>query len=158
MPMKLRLPIIFAAVLVLAAAVYVAVSLALSPGAVPALFSLPGQQRNFTLIPAAELPQTQADLFGTVVEKRDNSLRLRPITKAAGEQNNPLVELVLAAGTKVFLDTTSDRSGTIVNGMLQQTLEPFDPNNIAPNDTVVAWGQRRGDRLTADIVVDERNH
>jgi hypothetical protein len=157
MSLKLRLPIIFAMVLALAAAAYLAVSLALSPAAQQALSSLPGQRRNFTLIPATELPQTQADLLGTVVEKRDNSLMLRPITKAAGEQNNPLVELVLAAGTKVFMDTTSDRTGTIVNGMLQQTIEPFDPNNIAPNDTIVAWGQRRGDRLTAEVVVVERN-
>jgi len=158
MPMKLRLPIIFAAVLVLAAAVYVAVSLALSPAGAQALLSLPGQRRDFTLIPATELPSTQADLFGTVIEKRDNSLMLRPIAKTAGQENNPPVELVLAAGTKVFLDTTSDRTGTIVNGMLQQTLETLDPNNIAPNDTIVAWGQRRGDRLTAEVVVDERNH
>jgi len=156
MPIKLHLPIIVALVLVLAAAVYVGVSLALSPG--HTLLSLPGPQRNFTLIPATELPQTQADLFGTVIEKRDNSLMLRPLTKTTGEQNNPLVELVLAAGTKVFMDTTSDRTGTIVNGMLQQTIEPFDLNNIAPNDTIVAWGQRRGDRLTAEVVVDERNH
>jgi len=156
MPMKLRLPIVLGIVLALAAAAFVAVSLALSPG--QALSALTSQQRNYTLIPAAELPPTQADLLGTVLEKRDNSLTLRPITKTAGEENNPPVELVLAAGTKVFIDTTSDRTGTVVNGQLQQTLEPFDPNNIAPNDTIVAWGQRRGDRLTAEVVVDERNH
>jgi len=156
MSMKLRLPIIIATVLVLAAAVYVAVSLALSPGR--ALASLTGQRRDYTLIPATALPPSQADLFGTVIQKQDNSLMLRPITKTAGQENNPPVELVLAAGTKVFIDTTDERTGTIVNGLLQQTIEAFDPNNIAPNDTIVAWGQRRGDRLTAEVVVDERNH
>ena len=158
MPLKLRLPIIVVTLLALAAAAYLAVSLAVGPGTLPALFSRPGQQRDFTLIPATELPPNQADLLGTVIEKRDNSLMLRPITKSAGDQNNPPVELVLAADTKVYIDTTSDRTGHIVNGMLQQTLEAFDPNNIAANDTIVAWGQRRGDRLTAAIVVDERNH
>jgi hypothetical protein len=156
MSIKLRLPILLAAVLVLAAAVFVAVSLALSPG--QALSALTGQRRDFTLIPATELPPTQADLFGSVIEVRDNSIMLRPITKSAGDQNSPPVEVVVTANTKVFMDTTSDRTGTIIDGKLQQTLEPFDINNIVATDTVVAWGSRRGDRLAAEVVVDERNH
>jgi hypothetical protein len=158
MPTRLRLSLVFVTVLALAAAAYLGVSLALSPNVRQTLVSLPGQRRNFTLIPATELPQTQADLFGTVVEKRDNSLMLRPITKAAGDENNPLVELVVTASTKVFMDTTSEQTGTIIDGKIQQTIVPFDISNAIPTDTIVAWGSRRGDRLTAEVVVDERNH
>ncbi len=138
---------------------FFAVTLALSPAGRQSILSLAGQTRNYTLIPAPELPQTQFDLLGAVVERHDNSLMLRPITKGPGDASHPLVEVVVVTGsTLVYLDTTSDRTGTIVDGKLQQTLAPFDAKNILPSDTLVAWGQRRGDRLTAEVVVDERHH
>jgi hypothetical protein len=155
---KRRLLLIILAAFVLAAAAYLAVTLALSPSLGQALAALPGQRRDYTLIPATELPPSQADLFGSVVEVRDKSLMVRPITKSAGDQNSPLVEVVVTAATRVFMDTTTDRNGTIVNGQLQQTLATFDVGHILASDSVVVWGSRRGDRLTADVLVDERNH
>ena len=156
--MKRRLPPVIVAVFALAAAAYLAVTLSLSPALSQALAALPGQRRDYTLIPATERPPSQADLFGSVVEVRDNSLMVRPITKQAGDQNSPLVEVVVTGATGVFMDTTSDRTGTIVNGQLQQTLETFDVGHILASDAVVVWGARRGERLTADVLVDERNH
>src|SRR5262249_38403507 len=152
---KLRMALLAAVALVLAAAIYLGVTLALSPAARAAQ---PGRPGNAALIPATELPPTQPDLFGQLVEKRDHSLMLRPITKGPNDASNPLVEVVVAANTTVYLDTTSEQTSPIVNGTIQQTLAAFDFNQMAPPDTVVAWGTRRGDRLTADVLVDERNH
>ena len=156
--MKLRLPLIFIAVLGLAAAAYLGVSLARSPNIQQALLSRPGQRRDFNLIPATQLPQTQADLLGAGVAVRDNSLMVRPITKGPSDPSNPPVEVVMTAATQVFMDTTDERTGTIVNGALHQTLAAFEVTHIQATDTVVVWGSRRGDRLTAEVLVDERNH
>lgn len=158
MPAKLRLTFIIGSIIALAVAAYLAVTLALSPAARQALLSPPGQPRNASLVPAAELPETQPDLVGTLVAKQDNSLMLRPITKGPNDANNPLVEVVVTAQTEVYIDTTSEQTSPIVNGTIQQTVETFDVGHMAPADTVVAWGARRGDRLTAEVVVDERNH
>jgi hypothetical protein len=158
MPAKMRLALLTGSILALSGAAYLGVALALSPAARQALLAPPGQPRNASLVPATELPQTQPDLFGMLVAKQDNSLILRPITKGPNDANNPLVEVVVTAQTKVYIDTTSEQTSPIVNGSIQQTVETFDAGRMVISDTVVAWGSWRGHRLTAEVVVDERNH
>lgn len=117
----------------------------------------PGQRVNLELIPAPELPPTQADLSGTLVEVKDNSLMLRPLSKGAGIQAGSLIEVVITGNTKVFRDDTHDGPGSnavIANGRIQQVVLRSDMGGFNTGDTIAIWGARRGDRLTADVVLD----
>jgi hypothetical protein len=132
------------------------------------------------LTPAAELPQTNPDLAGEVKEIKDNSLTVAQavlnsnLTEAKkpdydstlGKQSNmtgdtttgPTLEVVVAKETKIYRDTTKDnlprpKPGEDTNISMQQKLEEASLSQILAGSRVQVWGQKRGDRLIADVII-----
>jgi hypothetical protein len=161
LPLKLGI-LAVAVILLLAGAAYAAVTLA-NPNA--NLFQLPGlagdpnakkPNSQFTVNYAADFPRTNPDIVGPLVTKQDNSLMVRPASKTENP-DAPLTEIVLTQDTKLVRNATGDHlSGVPAPGaIVQQVLEPYPLAQVAVGDNVIAWGQRRGERLIADFVMVE---
>ncbi len=122
----------------------------------------------FKQIPASELPKQAADLRGLVTSVQNNSIYVAQADKIQmavinGVQqqqptpSGPSTEVVVSKDTKIYRDVTmenfqspSTASGTV---QIQQKLDPADISAITANSYVQVWGQRRGDRINADVVV-----
>ncbi len=77
---------------------------------------------------------------------------------AAPTPSGPVTEVVVSQNTTIYRDTTMNnvprpQSGSSVNLGVQQVLEPADISSISDSSLVQVWGQKRGDRLIADIIV-----
>ncbi len=115
--------------------------------------------------PAPEIPTRKADLSGLVTDVKDNSLIVQPQNGAVsvgpgspahGDATSPTKEVVVNENTRIFRDTTMDsqpapqRSGKFG---LQQTLEAMTVGQITKSQYIQVWGQSRGDRLFAEVIV-----
>ncbi len=72
--------------------------------------------------------------------------------------SGPVTEVVVSQSTVIYRDTTMNsvpkpQAGSSVNIGVQQTLELADISSISDSSMVQVWGQKRGDRLIADIIV-----
>ncbi len=109
------------------------------------------------LTPAPELPVTHADLEGDVTNIQDNSIYVsnRPNNSVPA---GPVTEVVVSQKTKIYRDITLDtvptpQSGTTTNLGAQQVIEPADVSSISTDSHVQVWGQMRGNRLNAEVVL-----
>ncbi len=82
-----------------------------------------------------------------------------PSTNAvAPTPSGPVTEVVVSQNTTIYRDTTMNsvqrpQPGTSVNIGVQQVLEPADISSISTSSLLQVWGQKRGDRLIADVIV-----
>jgi hypothetical protein len=164
MPPKLRTPlIILGAIVLLASAAFVGLSL-LNPnlansGSLP----VPGAATNssgkmpgvtFDVIPATEIPATNPDLVGRLQNRQDNSLMVLPDTKGAPAL---VVEVVITTQTRLYRNTTGDQlhgappSGTTI----RMVVVPYTLEQVAAGNTIITWGERRGDRIVAEVIMVE---
>ncbi len=77
---------------------------------------------------------------------------------AAPTPSGPVTEVVVSQNTTIYRDTTMNsvprpQAGSSENIGVQQVLEPADISSISDSSLVQVWGQKRGDRLIADIIV-----
>ena len=157
------------ATLLLAGVAYVAVGLA-NPNAnlfaglqLPGLAADPDAKKpnsQFTVNYAADFPRSDPDIVGPLVSRQDNSLMVRPVSKTRNP-DTPLTEIVVTQDTKLVRNATGDHlSGAPAPGTtVQQVLEPYTLDQVNVGDNVIAWGQRRGERMIADFVMVETvNH
>jgi hypothetical protein len=133
-----------------------------------------GSQRvSIKIIPSKALPQQTPDLEGLVVRTQDNSLFVGKmqnmmVTNINGKistsptPEGPYTEVVISQESKVYRDVTMnqmpDPSKTSSGGTteVQQQLEAGSLSDaVAGNSHLQVWGQKRGDRLIADVVVIE---
>ena len=129
-----------------------------------------GSSVFFKQVPAPELPKQAPDLRGMVTSIQNNSIFVSQADKIQvsvinGVQQNlstptgPATEVVVSKDTKIWRDTTMDnmpKPGASSSGgpmQIQQKVEAADISAITSNSFVQVWGQRRGDRITADVVV-----
>src|SRR5260221_7088561 len=161
---RMRTPLmVLAVVVVLAAAAFVGLSL-LNPN-LAAFSGLPlpgaateagGQKRSVTynVVPATEMPATPPDVVGRLEQRQDNSLMVRPDSKGAPA---PLVEVVITSQTRLYRNATGDFAGTppAPGATLPMVLAPIRPEEVSIGQRVIAWGQQRGQRLVADVVMIE---
>jgi hypothetical protein len=121
-------------------------------------------------IPAPELPKQAADLRGQVASVQNNSIyvaqqdkiRVAVINGQVQQQptpSGPSTEVVVSKETKIYRDVTMDDMAKPAPGasgstmQVQQKVEAADISAITPNSFVQVWGQRRGDRLNAEVIV-----
>ncbi len=154
-------------VALLAAAVFLAVRLlnakasAGGPGMPPAGAGGPGGTVfMLKLTPAPELPLVHADLGGVVTRIQDNSLFVTETTHQSTDAppSGPVTEVVVSQKTTIYRDTTLDsvpapQPGTTTNLGVQQVVEPAVVSSISTDSFVQVWGQKRGDRLNADVIL-----
>ncbi|MEW5720801.1 MAG: hypothetical protein AB1817_19405 [Chloroflexota bacterium] len=130
-----------------------------------------GPQSNVKLqtIPAKELPQVDAAVKGIFVSRKDSSVlvgtgqvRMMAQQKADGtvsmstNHDGPTVEVVLTHDTQIWRDVTLKQfEGQQPSGetTVQQVIEPGNIDEIAENCNLTVWGERRGDRVTATILM-----
>ncbi len=131
-----------------------------------------GGAKSFSikLIPSKDLPQQKADISGMVVRTQDNSFFVGEMNQMMVSNVNgkistsptptgPYTEVVVSKETKIYRDITMESmpdpskiSGNTTE--VEQKLEAGTLSDVvAGNSNIQVWGQKRGDRLIADIVV-----
>ena len=129
-----------------------------------------------TTMPALELPDAPSDVHGVFVSREDNSITvgtgaielnvdIRQTPGGTIEPNvsltadGPEIEVVVTHDTVTYREETEEPggSGGDVNGgehTVQQVVRQVDSlEELGKNTEVIAWGEQRGDRVVADILV-----
>lgn len=136
-----------------------------------ALVSGSGDQKSGSAVqvdvkPAAEMPESPADVSGLFVRREDNNLfvgtgQLSAVLvdgKWKQYHDGPVMEIVTTHHTQIYRDNILQKLGGVApSGSVQQVLEPGSVEEMGENTFVMAWGQRRGDRLVAEVVVFSPN-
>ncbi len=143
----------------------------------------PGGQVSISIQPSSELPSTKPDFIGQVQSVTGNSIMAQQQSKGIiiqsgsavkgdGSSSGPVVssssdnnstgitlEVVATKETKIYRDTTMETnpkpnpSSGSGNFVMQQTLELADMTQVQNGYRIQVWGQKRGDRLIADVIV-----
>jgi len=128
------------------------------------------------ITPAAELPTTQPELIGSFVERKDKTIVIQSVSLDAGkggvvvqsssggegevlssspgDNNGPKVEVVIAAETTIYIETT-DMGGPPTSGetqVLQQTVKEGSLDDLTSQSFVTVWGRKSGDRIIAEVL------
>ena len=179
-PKKSKLPYFIGAglVVLLAAATFVAgkylnggsSNVGPTDGSGPSLsISGPGgeaQSFELDIEPAEELPKTQPEKKGLVVERKDNSIFIGTgeVYKMASsgqgdaepavdaDYSGDKVEIVISNDTIIYRDTT-ELDPENPEATIQQTVELVTIDDITPQSSIWVWGRKAGDRIIADVVV-----
>jgi hypothetical protein len=125
-----------------------------------------GQVAEAQWEPAAEYPASEPDVAGAFARRQDNSLFIDEtedgfviarndegsfsVINATGQ----IREVVVTGETAVYVDTTHDNiDEAVAEGKLLQKLKPGSIEEIGDLSYVLAWGEIRGDRLIASVLV-----
>jgi hypothetical protein len=128
----------------------------------------PGGAVSVEVENAKELPQSPPDVTGIFSRREDNSIFVTSgdgtftvTVDESGHVNTDTggstqeVEVVVTGDTVVYKDVTQSQfgGGPPSSGKVQQKVEPGSADEIGENSFVTAWGERRGDRLIASVVL-----
>jgi hypothetical protein len=116
------------------------------------------------ITPAPELPATPADVTGSFVERKDNTLVVQAVTFGTGvggaaadspvdENSGVRVEVVITGETLIYKDVTefpAPVNGEVHN--VQQAAEESALDDLNTQCFLSVWGRRSGDRIIADVL------
>ena len=116
------------------------------------------------ITPAPELPATQADVTGSFVERKDNSITVQAVTFGSGvggvsgevpmdESSGITLEVVVTSATRIYKDVTkfpAPVNGEVQN--VQQAAEEGTLDDLNTQSFLSVWGRRSGDRIIADVL------
>jgi hypothetical protein len=128
------------------------------------------QAIKIEMVAAPELPKTPETVNGVFVRREDNSffvgtgnLKLSMTMEQNGggvvnaDYDGPVIEVVVTRDTLLYRDETpaffskADLSGEVE---IQQVVRQVDaPEGLGENSTIRVWGQQRGDRVVAEVLV-----
>jgi hypothetical protein len=115
--------------------------------------------------PAEELPDTPPEIAGLYSRREDNSIFVKEtdggfrismdeegnVSTNAGDVET---EIVVTNETEVYIDTTSEQLEDLEDGdTLYQKLEPGTIEDLGYLSFMQVWGERRGERVIADVLV-----
>lgn len=127
-----------------------------------------GQAMSLEIVPAKELPGAPPDVAGLFASRGDQSVT---VSEASGgrvmmqvDQSGKVTsqtdgasrdtEVVVTADTLIYRDATQpDPANLPADGKVQQKVEAGTLDEIGENSFVSAWGERRGDRLIARMIL-----
>jgi hypothetical protein len=121
----------------------------------------PGGTQSLEIVPAEELPSEPTDIRGLYVRREDNSLfvgtgeimlNIRD-GEVISDYDGPEVEVVVTHDTVVYRDKTPYGTGEAEDGKIQQVVKPGSLEEIEKHSLISAWGQERGGRLFAEVLV-----
>ncbi len=118
---------------------------------------------------APELPQGNPQVAGAYAGREDNSIFVNEteggfviakdendsfsVTNTTGKTS----EVVVTSETAVYVDTTQeDVDGAFSDGKIYQQVEPGSVDEMGELSFVRAWGEKRGERVIADVLVYNR--
>lgn len=124
---------------------------------------------DIEVIASKELPSEPADANGMLTRRTDNRVFIcntrkglevsgdRKAVTAHEECDGPEIEVVVGHETLLYRDLTSKAlHGSIpASRSAQQVIEAATIADLDVNQHVWVWGERRGDRLTARVVLFE---
>jgi hypothetical protein len=121
----------------------------------------PGDRPNFQIAPAAELPTTQPNVRGSVVQRTDKTISVverggfGPGEANQSQNNNaPQIAVVVTNDTLIYHDITRmNLNEGAPGGTVQQKLEAGSLEAINPNSRITVWGDQSGQQLTAKVLV-----
>ncbi|MCP4544018.1 MAG: hypothetical protein GY832_43450 [Chloroflexi bacterium] len=114
------------------------------------------------IVSADEMPSETADAAGLFVRREDNSIfvgtgDIRIRMEADGEvgagHDGPVVEVVVTHNTVVYCDKTRYVPEEAIDGKIQQVLKPGSLDEVDAHSIISAWGEERGDRMLADVLI-----
>jgi len=116
--------------------------------------------------PAKELPTTPPEATGIFLRREERSVFIGTgtVTLTARENpsgnvgvtmshDGPVVEIVTTSATLIYRDVTSWPDNPTPGEKIQQVVEPGTLDDLEQNMGVTVWGQRRGDRIVARVLV-----
>jgi hypothetical protein len=113
--------------------------------------------------PAPELPERQADVFGLFVSQNDDTLVIGTGNTMVlfGSEGGPpetsydgiAVEVFVTNQTQLYEDITEISFDTDASDIQEQVRPVESLDDLEEGTMVRVWGQQRGDRLIAEIVV-----
>ncbi len=124
-----------------------------------------GNTIEAAFVPAEELPDSPPEIAGLYSRREDNSIFTKEtdggfrismdeegnVSTNAGEEET---EIVVTNETEVYVDVTNNQLDDIKDGdTLQQTLKPGSIEELGTLTFLQAWGERRGERVIADVLV-----
>lgn len=123
-----------------------------------------GQGVTIDTIPAAQMPATDPDIAGLFVNREDNRVfvgtgMMSGVRTADGQwktqHDGPVMEVIVTRDTKIYRDgTLVALNGEAPAGQVTQILEAISLDEVGGvNTSIAAWGERRGDRLFATILI-----
>jgi hypothetical protein len=126
-----------------------------------------GQAVSLELVPAKELPATPPDAMGLFAERKDNSVFVTIGNKFMVEVdkngtvntqtdgNGDQLEVVVTGDTTIYKDVTQASLGgpPPSDGRVQQQVVTGSLDEIGSNSFVSAWGEKRGDRVIARVLM-----
>ena len=125
-------------------------------------------QFQYDIQPAAELPQTPADVRGVFDHRQDNSVFVgtgkEHVTVKAGPGGNeqtasthdgPTIEVIVTPQTLIYDDVTFKQYSTLPPSgqTIQQVLATGSLDDLGPASLVTVWGKPTGNRVIADVLV-----
>ena len=117
---------------------------------------------SIDIMSADEMPSDAAEAAGLFVRREDNSIfvgtgDIRAYLNTNGEvgagHDGPVAEVVVTHDTLVYCDETRYVPEEAIDGDIQQVLEPGSLDEIGAHSIISAWGQERGDRVLADVLI-----
>lgn len=100
-----------------------------------------------------ELPEEEPDVCGVVTRRDGNSLFLGKGAEPLGPEavyEEPEVEVVVTHDTEIYGQTMEL---DLEAHTTERTLEPATLDDITKGTAVQVWGEKRGDRITARVLV-----
>jgi len=116
-------------------------------------------------VPADELPDDPPEIAGLYSRREDNSIFVKETDGgfriSIDEEGNVSTnaddvetEIVVTNETEIYCDITSNQIGDLEDGdTLRQTLKPGSIEELGAFSFMQVWGERRGERVVADILV-----
>ena len=105
-----------------------------------------------------ELPDEEPDVCGVITRRDGNSLflgtgntvkiEMGPGGATDVEYDGPEVEVVITHDTEIYAERME-----IQEDIMERILEPGSLDDVARGTSVHAWGEKRGDRIVAHVLV-----
>jgi hypothetical protein len=120
-------------------------------------------------VKAEELPEEPPDVVGAFARRQDNSIFVDETdggfvlapnddgSLSVANATGKISEIVVTAETVVYANLTLDNlDEAAASGVLHQEIEPGNVEEIGELSFVQAWGEMRGDRLLAGVLLYAR--
>lgn len=131
-----------------------------------------GKSVSISETKAKELPQISPTVVGVMTGRQDNVLSLgtgkisvnthirpgaQPTTQAS--YTGPVVQVVVVHDTQIYKDVTplNPEELSKTGGKVQQVVALGTIDDIGKNTMVQVWGNRQGDRITANVLLYRAN-
>jgi hypothetical protein len=128
-----------------------------------------GRVAEVDFVKAEELPEESPAVVGVFERRKDNSIFVDETdggfvlspnddgTLSVANATGKISEIVVTAETAVYVNLTLDNlDEAAASGVLRQEVEPGTVEEIGELSFVQAWGEMRGDRLVASVLLYAR--